>query len=49
VVPDDLKGMARPVLQHRLTLTPEARLGSVEANDVLDDVLRSVPVPTGRG
>ena len=49
VVPDDIKGMARPVLQHRLTLTPEARLGSVEANDVLDDVLRSVAVPTGRG
>jgi MoxR-like ATPase len=49
VVPDDVKGMARPVLQHRLTLTPEARLGSVESSDVLDEVLRSVPVPTGRG
>jgi MoxR-like ATPase len=49
VVPDDIKGIARPVLQHRLTLTPEARLGSVESGDVLDDILRSVPVPTGRG
>jgi MoxR-like ATPase len=49
VVPDDIKTMARPVLQHRLALTPEARLGSVESGDVLDDVLRSVPVPTGRG
>ena len=49
VVPDDIKGIARPVLEHRLTLTPEARLGSVESSDVLDDILRSVPVPTGRG
>jgi MoxR-like ATPase len=49
VVPDDIKGIARPVLQHRLTLTPEAHLGSVESSDVLDDILRSVPVPTGRG
>ena len=49
VVPDDLKRVAKPVLEHRLTLTPEARLGSVEAGQVLDDILRSVPVPTGRG
>jgi MoxR-like ATPase len=49
VVPDDIKGIARPVLQHRVTLTPEAHLGSVESSDVLDDILRSVPVPTGRG
>jgi MoxR-like ATPase len=49
IVPDDIKGIARPVLQHRLTLTPEARLGSVESGDVLDEVLRTVPVPTGRG
>ena len=49
VVPDDIKGIAKPVLEHRLTLTPEARLGSVESNDLLDDILRSVPVPTGRG
>ena len=48
VVPDDLKRVAKPVLEHRLTLTPEARLGSVEAGQVLDDILRSVPVPAGR-
>jgi MoxR-like ATPase len=49
VVPDDIKRVARPVLHHRLTLTPEARLGSVQPGDVLDEVLRSVPVPSGRG
>jgi len=49
VVPDDLKEMARPVLDHRLTLTPEAHLAGAEAGEVVDDILGRVPVPTGRG
>ena len=48
VVPDDLKQMARPVLEHRLTLTPEAHLAGSDAGEVLEDVLARVPVPTGR-
>jgi MoxR-like ATPase len=49
VVPDDLKDLAVPVLEHRLALTPEAQLRGVTAAEVLDDVLRTVPVPSGRG
>ena len=48
VVPDDLKALARPVLEHRLTPTPEAQLGGISPADALDDVLASIPVPTGR-
>ena len=48
VVPDDLKALARPVLEHRLTPTPEAQLGGINPADALDDVLASIPVPTGR-
>jgi MoxR-like ATPase len=48
VVPDDLKAVAEPVLAHRLLVTPEAQLQGTTANDVLRDVLRSVPVPSGR-
>ena len=48
VVPDDLKALARPILEHRLTPTPEAQLGGVSPADALDDVLASIPVPTGR-
>jgi MoxR-like ATPase len=49
VVPDDLKALAVPVLGHRLILTPEAELGGMSTEQVLNDVLASVAVPSGRG
>ena len=48
VVPDDIKALAGPVLAHRLVLTPEASMQSADARDVVDDLLRKVPVPTQR-
>ncbi len=49
VLPDDLKSLAGPVLEHRLVLSPEASMAGVSQADVLHDVLASVPVPTSRG
>ncbi|MBX0293291.1 AAA family ATPase [Haloarcula nitratireducens] len=46
VAPDDVKRVARPVLAHRLVLTPDARVEQVDKRDVLADVLGQVPVPT---
>lgn len=46
VVPDDLKLLAAPVLAHRLVVTPEAQLQGTTSLDALDDVLRTVPVPS---
>ncbi|MGQ0830140.1 MAG: AAA family ATPase [Microthrixaceae bacterium] len=48
VVPDDLKALAEPVLAHRLLVTPEAQLQGINAADALGEVLRSVPVPSGK-
>jgi len=48
VLPDDVKSLARPVLEHRLTLNPESEMSGVVVGEVLDEVLASVPVPTGR-
>jgi len=48
VVPDDLKRLAAPVLGHRLVLNPEAELGGMGADQLLGDVLASIPVPSGR-
>ena len=48
VVPDDIKAMAAPVLSHRLALTPEAAMQGVGADEIVADVLRHVPVPSGR-
>jgi MoxR-like ATPase len=48
VVPDDLKLLAGPVLEHRLALTPDAQLRGVTRAGVLREVLGSVAVPTVR-
>ncbi|MGQ0520602.1 MAG: AAA family ATPase [Actinomycetota bacterium] len=49
VVPDDVKQLAGPVLEHRLVLTPEAGIAGVSGGDVLAQVLSTVAVPAGRG
>ena len=46
VTPDDVKAVARPVLAHRVVLTPEARVENVEEVSVVESVLDDVPVPT---
>ncbi|MCU1377220.1 MAG: hypothetical protein JWN29_203 [Acidimicrobiales bacterium] len=48
VVPDDIKALAQAVLAHRLIPTPEAAMQGIETTEVVDDVLRHVPVPRGR-
>ena len=46
VTPEDVKGAVHPVCDHRLVLTPDARVEGVTGADVTDDLLRDVPVPT---
>jgi len=48
VTPDDVKALAEPVLGHRLLLSPEAQLQGLGPARVLDEILGTVPVPTGR-
>jgi len=45
VVPDDVKAVAVPALAHRLVLRPELWVQRVTAEDVVRDVLASVPTP----
>jgi MoxR-like ATPase len=45
VSPDDVRGMAAPVLEHRLLLRPESELEGVRPIDVLQRILQEVPVP----
>lgn len=47
VIPDDIKILAHPVLEHRLILNPESRLRRVTTASVLRDILAEVPVPAG--
>jgi MoxR-like ATPase len=48
VVPDDVQAVAVPVLAHRLLLTPDAAASRRTAEQVVGDLLRTVPVPRGR-
>ncbi len=45
VLPDDIKELAHVVLAHRIILNPEARVRDVRAEDVIDEILATVPVP----
>jgi MoxR-like ATPase len=47
VIPDDIKALAHPVLEHRLILNPESRLRRVTQENVLRGILEEVPVPGG--
>ena len=47
VIPDDVKQLSHPVLEHRLMLNPESRLRRVSTRSVLQDILKEVPIPTG--
>ena len=45
VSPDDIHDVAMPVLEHRLLLRPEAELEGVRPREVIERLLREVPVP----
>jgi MoxR-like ATPase len=48
-LPDDVKGLVRPVLGHRVILTPDAEFAGATIDAVLDRVLADVAPPVERG
>ena len=49
VMPDDVKGLVKPILSHRLIIAPAARVRGTTPTAVLDEVMALVPVPGGAG
>jgi MoxR-like ATPase len=47
VLPDDIKGMAVPVLAHRVIVGPAARLRELSAEKIVEEILENLPVPGG--
>ncbi|MFO0898626.1 MAG: MoxR family ATPase [Pirellulales bacterium] len=45
VTPDDVRDMVRPVLRHRVVLTPEAEIEGTTADHCLEQVIARVAVP----
>jgi MoxR-like ATPase len=46
VLPDDIKALAAPVLSHRMIMKTEARLRGRTEEEVIDEILSTIPVPT---
>ncbi len=44
-IPDDIINLVKPVISHRIILSPEAKLSNSKTEDVLDDIVAKVPVP----
>ena len=45
-MPDDVKRVVGPVMTHRVIVRPECRLRKITAEQILQDIVDEVPVPT---
>jgi MoxR-like ATPase len=46
VIPDDVKHVVIPSLKHRMILKPEPRIRGIRPEDILAEILNTIPVPT---
>jgi MoxR-like ATPase len=49
VIPEDVKALAVPAMAHRISLRPEMWVRRVQGADVVDELLRRLPVPRTKG
>jgi MoxR-like ATPase len=49
VIPEDVKALATPVVAHRITLRPEMWVRKIQGSDVVEELLRRLPVPRAQG
>ncbi len=45
MVPDDIINVAKPVLRHRIVLTPEREMEGVREDEVIDKLIHTIEVP----
>jgi MoxR-like ATPase len=45
VTPDDIKYLARPILEHRIILTPDMDIEGVRVSDVIKQILNKIEIP----
>lgn len=48
VIPEDIKALAVPAVAHRITLRPEMWVRRIQGSDVIEELLRRLPVPRTR-
>ena len=47
-LPDDVKELAKPMLSHRIIVSPAGRLRGIQSADVVESVLNETPIPGGQ-
>lgn len=45
VIPDDIRTLTQPVLAHRMILQPEAKIRGTTTQELLSEIIKTVPVP----
>jgi MoxR-like ATPase len=45
VTPEDIRSIIKPVLQHRIQLTPEKELEGKSISDIIDNIVSTIEVP----
>lgn len=45
VIPDDIKTISKDVLRHRIGLTYEAEADNISADEILDEIIKTVTIP----
>lgn len=45
VTPDDIIFVTKPILRHRIILTPEKEMEGISANEIIDTLIKSVEIP----
>jgi MoxR-like ATPase len=45
VIPEDVRSISKDVLRHRIGLTYEAEAENVNADHIIDEVLKAIQVP----
>ncbi|MDC0035151.1 MoxR family ATPase [Chloroflexi bacterium] len=48
VLPDDIKQLATSILAHRLIPSPSARMNGTEPGQIIEDLVKSIPIPGER-
>jgi len=49
VIPEDVKALATPAVAHRITLRPEMWVRKIQGADIVEELLRRLPVPRTPG
>lgn len=47
-LPDDVKELAKPMLSHRIIVSPGGRMRGIQSADVVESVLDGTPIPGGQ-